>query len=164
MCFIFIHRLESKILGCSTWPVEVIRLNMPTPGKGGKSTKVCFAEIHTYVNVLHTRRRTYCLHFMVLPMLTLLHCSTLEVKMSCTKMYTLRCVCVVSKIVGAYLLKPFSEGDFLQKVLCFNHLSEGLYVYLLLIFRLLNPRVPWLCWVSLKLLVGERDQLEEGKR
>lgn len=132
MCFIFIHRLESKILGCSTWPVEVIRLNMPTPGKGGKSTKVCFAEIHTYVNVLHTRRRTYCLHFMVLPMLTLLHCSTLEVKTSCTKMYTLRCVCVVSKIVGAYLLKPFSEGDFLQKVLCFNHyLKDCMYIFCL---------------------------------
>ena len=51
----FICRLESKILACSTWPVEVIRLNMPTSGKGGKSTKVCFGGIYTsFSNIMFT--------------------------------------------------------------------------------------------------------------
>ena len=63
-----------------------------------------------------TRKRIHCLHSMALRILTLLHCFTLEVKTSCTKMHSCRCVCVVSKIVGAYLIKPFSEGDFMQKV------------------------------------------------
>ena len=48
LCTYHIHiccvcRLETKILACSIWPVEIIRLSMPTPGKGGKSTKVEFA-------------------------------------------------------------------------------------------------------------------------
>ena len=67
---------------------------------------------------------------------------------------------LVSRIVGAYLIKPFNEGDFVQKVL---HLHHYRYVYLYS-FRQVNPRVPWPYWVSLKLLVGEHVQLGGAKR
>ena len=53
---------------------------------------------------------------MALLMSTLLHFYTQEVHNVCSY----KCLIMpstVSRIVGAYLIKPFNEGDFVQKVL-----------------------------------------------